>query len=112
MDRSKTMRILIPVLLAMLASGCVVLENNPALLNPVETQQAPENTLEITVRTIDVVPTQTALLPTATQVNKSSLEDYGPAPEIKNDIWLNVEGPLRLADLGGKVVLLEMWTFG
>lgn len=106
------MRILILVILAMLASGCAVLENNPALLNPVETQQTPENTPEITVETIEVVPTQTAPLPTATQVNKSSLEDFGPAPEIKNDIWLNVEGPLRLAELDGKVVLLDMWTFG
>lgn len=42
----------------------------------------------------------------------ASLQDYGPAPELQNDIWLNTPGPLRLADLKGKVVLLEMWTFG
>ena len=40
------------------------------------------------------------------------LENFGPAPELKNEIWLNTEQPLRLADLGGKVVLLDMWTFG
>jgi hypothetical protein len=40
------------------------------------------------------------------------LPDLGPAPELTNDIWLNVDEPLRLADLRGKVVLLEMWTFG
>ncbi len=40
------------------------------------------------------------------------LPDYGPAPELENDVWLNVDGPLRLADLRGRVVLLEMWTFG
>ena len=39
------------------------------------------------------------------------LKDYGPAPEITNTVWLNVDHPLRLADLRGKVVLLEMWTF-
>ena len=41
-----------------------------------------------------------------------SLPDHGPAPELTNETWLNVEAPLRLADLRGKVVLLEMWTFG
>ena len=40
------------------------------------------------------------------------LEDLGPAPELTNTTWLNTDQPLRLADLRGKVVLLEMWTFG
>lgn len=42
----------------------------------------------------------------------ASLPDLGPAPELTNDIWLNVDSPLRLADLRGKVVIVEMWTFG
>jgi thiol-disulfide isomerase/thioredoxin len=42
----------------------------------------------------------------------SSLPDLGPAPELMNDTWLNVDSPLRLADLRGKVVIVEMWTFG
>ena len=42
----------------------------------------------------------------------ASLPDLGPAPELTNDTWLNVDAPLRLADLRGKVVILEMWTFG
>lgn len=42
----------------------------------------------------------------------SSLPDLGPAPEFVNDVWLNTDGPLRLADLRGKVVAVEMWTFG
>jgi thiol-disulfide isomerase/thioredoxin len=41
-----------------------------------------------------------------------SLPDLGLAPELTNDVWLNVDSPLRLADLRGKVVLVEMWTFG
>ena len=42
----------------------------------------------------------------------SSLTDLGPAAELTNDTWLNTAQPLRLADLRGNVVLLEMWTFG
>ena len=41
----------------------------------------------------------------------AGLQDYGPAPELNNKVWLNVSHPLHLADLRGKVVLLEMWTF-
>ena len=42
----------------------------------------------------------------------ASLPDLGPAPELTNDTWLNVDAPLRLANLRGKVVIVEMWTFG
>jgi thiol-disulfide isomerase/thioredoxin len=42
----------------------------------------------------------------------ASLPDLGPAPELTNDTWLNVDSPLRLVDLRGKVVIVEMWTFG
>ena len=41
-----------------------------------------------------------------------TLPDLGPAPELTNQVWLNTTGPLRLEDLRGKVVLLDMWTFG
>ncbi len=34
-----------------------------------------------------------------------------PAPELLNKTWLNSE-PLKLADLKGKVVMVEFWTFG
>jgi thiol-disulfide isomerase/thioredoxin len=34
-----------------------------------------------------------------------------PAPDITNQTWLNSE-PKRFADLKGKVVLVEFWTFG
>ena len=40
------------------------------------------------------------------------LPNLGPAPELTNQVWLNTAQPLRLADLKGQVVLLEMWTFG
>lgn len=34
------------------------------------------------------------------------------APELHEGIWLNTNVPLKLEALRGKVVLLEMWTFG
>ena len=40
------------------------------------------------------------------------MHDYGPAPALTNTIWLNTDTPLRLADLRGRVVALDMWTFG
>ncbi len=42
----------------------------------------------------------------------SKLPDLGEAPELTNDVWLNTPEPLRLANLRGQVVLLDMWTFG
>jgi len=41
----------------------------------------------------------------------ADLQDLGPAPELTNEVWINTDHPLRLADLRGKVVALEMWTF-
>jgi thiol-disulfide isomerase/thioredoxin len=49
---------------------------------------------------------------TIVEASASAYPDLGPAPELSNEVWLNVDGSLRLADLRGKVVLLEMWTFG
>lgn len=43
---------------------------------------------------------------------RAALPILGPAPDITNEIWLNTDGPLSLAALRGKVVLVEFWTFG
>lgn len=56
-----------------------------------------------------------ACSPVNNSVEKSSsvnLPDLGMAPELTNLIWSNTPIPLRLADLKGKVVIIEMWTFG
>jgi thiol-disulfide isomerase/thioredoxin len=34
-----------------------------------------------------------------------------PAPELTNTSWLNTDRPLRIADLHGRVVLLNFWVF-
>ena len=43
--------------------------------------------------------------------SSASLPDLGAAPELTNTIWLNTDSPLRLVNLHGTVVALEMWTF-
>lgn len=45
-------------------------------------------------------------------MSSPDLPDYGLAPEFTNTVWLNTDGPLTLADLRGKVVAVDMWTFG
>ena len=43
---------------------------------------------------------------------EADFPDLGPAPELSGDVWINTDTPLRLASLRGRVVLVEMWTFG
>ena len=41
----------------------------------------------------------------------ATLDNQGMPPELFNEVWLNSD-PLKLADLHGKVVIVEFWTFG
>ena len=81
-------------LMAVLLAACspMVVENMPEEKSPTPTEAA-----------------QPTAFPT---VIRADLEDLGPAPELDNEIWLNVDQRLRLADLRGNVVMLDMWTFG
>lgn len=45
-------------------------------------------------------------------MDEPDLPHLGAAPELTNDVWLNTKDPLRLSELEGNVILLEMWTFG
>ena len=67
------------------------------------------------------VPKASELIPTnqipleqepTMEVEQVALPNLGPAPELQNEIWLNTDHALRLADLRGSVVLIDMWTFG
>ena len=49
---------------------------------------------------------------TVSQPPAAPTENYGPAPEISNEVWLNTDAPIRIAEQRGKVVLVEFWTFG
>jgi hypothetical protein len=90
-------------------------------------------TIEITAERVAVAPTQQPITAAPTRIDASAthtplpapthtpveaqqtaahLRDFGRAPEFHAGIWLNTNTPLPLADLRGKVVLLEMWTFG
>jgi hypothetical protein len=60
-------------------------------------------------------PVEEASIPTPTSTPAgppAPTTNYGPAPEIDTEVWLNTDVPLRLADLRGKVALIEFWTYG
>ena len=63
-----------------------------------------------TVATPELERETTKAMPTT--ASHPDLPDLGPAPELTNEVWLNAKAPLRLADLHGKVVAIDMWTFG
>ncbi len=76
---------------------------------PLPAQQQPQPTLpvqssETQLRAVSpLTPEETQLL--------AGLPSKGAAPELTNAVWFN-SAPLKLADLRGKVVMIEFWTFG
>ncbi len=85
------------VILILVLAGCSNFANDPL------TQGGRGSSSEIQDSTDNLEAQQTVQI---------VLQDYGMAPELSNDVWINSERPLRLADLRGKVVLIEMWTYG
>ncbi len=89
-------------LFVFLLVGCTATTSTSQEFEAVTTESS-EETLPLTTPTIQA---------TKTPIPPNPLPYLGQAPELTNEVWLNTDGPLRLADLRGKVVLLEMWTFG
>lgn len=83
----------------------------PAMAQPgVELAQAVPETESLMPE--EAVNVHTNPGPTARQQQLlASLAVKGAPPELFNEVWLNSE-PLKLADLRGKVVIVEFWTFG
>ncbi len=66
------------------------------------TAPAPKNTTPAASPEATAVPRQEATV---------QLPDGPLAPALNNDTWLNSK-PLLTADLRGRVVLIDFWTFG
>ena len=76
------------------------------------TSSPPPTQIQSSVPTQEIEPTQTLHPADTAQFFIADLGDFGLAPELENEIWLNTEQPLRLENLRGSVVLIDMWTFG
>lgn len=113
-------RIVAILLVMVITAGCTILgDSSPEIdvertLNTpiVVKEKTPVQKVEITKQADDQQPESAPTVVPTQAVIRADLENLGPAPELVNETWINTEGPLRLANLGGRVVLLEMWTFG
>ena len=114
------MRILLLLMVMLAATACansaetsIAAQAESELNTPmVITTSSPVQEIKITEQPVTQEPEPTLTTEPTQAVVRADLEDLGPAPELVNETWLNTGGPLRLADLRGRVVLLEMWTFG
>lgn len=101
------MRKWIPALLALMLAGCSTLVVQPPGDIPPpskkEAQPSPDQPNDAAQAMDDGAGVTLA---------RANLPSLGPAPELENEVWLNSDGPLRLSELRGQVVLLDMWTFG
>jgi hypothetical protein len=85
---------------------------NPTPGVEVTPQKMPTATVEAETEEVASDEAEAGRRPTEEQLRLlASLDTYGPAPELHNEVWLNSE-PVSLADLRGKVVMVEFWTFG
>src|SRR5688572_6652608 len=100
----RRLRVLFVLVLLLAALGCQATEpsiSNEGSLLESPSAATPESTLQATPEsTIEPTP-------------EKSYAGTTPAPEFgENLTWLNTDRPLSLAQLRGKVVLLDFWTYG
>lgn len=91
-----------------------------APLSPVA-DETPVNTVQASPEVLSVIqsPEAVAVDPTpdvadsepANEEITRLLKDLGPAPEFEALTWINAD-PMTLADLRGRVVLVEFWSYG
>lgn len=97
-------------LILILTAACVAVDRKSRGIQTAE--EDPPPTLSESTSS-DFLEQATSVTGTVTpQPVAADLPDLGVAPELTNQVWLNTNQPLRLADLRGKVVLIDMWTFG
>jgi thiol-disulfide isomerase/thioredoxin len=78
----------------------------------VKEAEAMVETAPVEEETMKQAETMTQASPTEAQTQLlATLDNQGKPPELFNEVWLNSD-PLKLADLHGKVVIVEFWTFG
>jgi len=104
------------------AAGCTAPSNLPMPEN-LKTQAKAPDVVSAAPKRVNVAPKAAQMADTKTanaaMTNAltpdqakllASLPSRGSAPELNNQVWLNT-APLKLADLRGKVVMVEFWTF-
>lgn len=102
-------RVLPMLALALAAAGCTF---TPLASAPSMTDAAPAVRVLIpTPTTANTITAPTSPLSPEQAHLLAGLSSQGPAPALTNEIWLN-SPPLNLAELHGKVVMVEFWTYG
>ena len=110
------MRWLILMMTSVVLGACAGSIGPPTSLLGSPSSREPTATDRVDPTTITAATTapsiQSISMPTGVPGFRANLPDLGAAPELNNEVWLNTDRPMRLAALRGKVVVIDMWTFG